>query len=446
MTRPRAVVLGFAGFGIAAAAARADDALRSAVLADYRSALAPLFEHFHRNPELSFREFKTAERLASELRALGYQVTEKVGGAGVVAVLRNGDGPTVMLRADMDGLPIQERSGLAYASTARQTDAAGVEQPVMHACGHDVHITALVGSARQLMLRRGEWSGTLVLIGQPAEEKVGGARAMLADGLYTRFPKPDYALAFHVSAELPSGRVEVPLDAAYAGADTVEVVMRGFGGHGASPHKTIDPVVMAAQTVMSLQTLVSRTISPHRPGVVTVGAIHGGVRHNIIPDEVRMLLTVRSEDPETRKTLLEGIERVAAGTAKALGAPPDRMPIVTVEPDGTTPPTVNHHATALRVRDAMTRAMGEARMIDKPREGMGAEDFAYFVQPDLGVKGVYFQVGGTPEKDVPSAPSHHSAEFKIEPEPAVTSGVEATVVAAMAMMPKAAPPPALPTK
>lgn len=419
----------------APATSPATDDLSARIRADYRATLEPLFVHLHQNPELSFKETQTAARLARELRALGYEVTEGVGGTGVVALLRNGPGPTVLIRADMDALPVQEKSGLAYASTARQTDLYGVEQPVMHACGHDAHVAALVGTARQLARLTDRWSGTLVLVGQPAEELISGARAMLTDGLYTRFPKPDYALAMHVAAELPSGRVNVPPEAAYSSSDSVDVTVLGVGAHGASPHRGVDPVLVASQIVVSLQSAVSRTISPLRPGVITVGAIHGGTKHNIIPDQVTLQLTVRADDPDTRLKLLDAIDRICDGTALALGVPKDKLPKVVRSASQTTPPTVNDAGTARLVRHAIAQAMGPAALIDKPREGMGAEDFAYFVAPETGVKGVYFRVGATPEAEVPTAPSHHSPLFRIEPEPAIVSGVHAMTAAALALMP-----------
>ena len=414
---------------------QADD-LSDAIARDYDDNLESLFIHFHENPELSNLEFQTAARLAKELRALGYTVTEKVGGTGIVAVLENGRGPTVMVRADMDGLPIKEDSGLSYASKAVQVDERGIEQPVMHGCGHDVHITALVGTARQMMERRDQWSGTLVLIGQPAEERISGARAMLQDGLYTRFPKPDYALAFHVGADGPSGKVEIPLDVVASSSDSVDIVVYGVGAHGASPHKGIDPVLVASQIVVTLQSVVSRTIPPLESGVITVGAIHGGTKHNIIGNRVEMQLTVRSDNPEVRAQLLDGIDRVAAGVARSFDMPEDLMPEVFRSPVETTPPTINDRETAQMLRDVVQARMGEDAMFSQPREGMGAEDFAYFVEPALGVKGVYFAVGGTPAGEIDSAPSHHSPFFKIEPEPSIKAGVEATVISAMALMPR----------
>ena len=315
--------------------------LHDAIAADYRANLAALFDHFHRNPELSGREVQTSARMAQELRALGYEVTTGVGGTGVVAVLRNGAGPTVLLRADMDGLPLEERSGLANASHVRQTDAAGTEQPVMHACGHDVHITAMVGTARQLIARRTNWSGTLVLIAQPAEETISGARAMIQDGLYTRFPKPDFAVAFHVAADGPAGQIVVPETIVNSSADSVSIVVNGVGTHGAYPHLGVDPVLVASQIVVSLQSMVGRDINPLEGAVISVGSIHGGVKSNIIPERVELQLTVRADRPEVRARLLDGIDRVARGTALALGVPQDRLPVVTRSATETTPPTIN---------------------------------------------------------------------------------------------------------
>jgi len=412
---------------------QAAEYLRESIAQDYDENLAEMYLHFHRNPELSNLESETAKRLAGEIRAFGYEVTEGVGGTGIVAVMKNGPGPTIMIRADMDGLPVKEQSGLDYASTATQVDAEGIEQPVMHACGHDVHITALVGTARQMAERSEDWSGTLVLIGQPAEERISGARSMLQDGLYERFPKPDYALAFHVSADGPAGKVTIPLDVVASSSDSVDIIVHGVGAHGAAPHRGVDPVLVASQIVVSLQSVVSRTIAPLSAGVITVGAIHGGTKHNIIGNRVEMQLTVRSDDPLVRTQLLDGIDRVAKGVAISLGVPEDRLPEVIRSPVETTPPTVNDTATASIVLAAVTEQMGEDSLYDEPRQGMGAEDFAYFVESGLGVKGVYFAVGGTPEDELETAPSHHSPFFKVEPEPSIKSGIEATVTAALVL-------------
>lgn len=412
------------------------ESLRDAIASDYESNLEDLFLHFHANPELSNREFKTAKRLAEEIRAFGFDVTEGVGGTGIVAVMKNGPGPTVMLRADMDGLPVEEKSGLPYASKARQVDTNGIEQPVMHACGHDVHITAMVGTARQMAARKDQWSGTLVMIGQPAEERISGARAMLVDGLYERFPKPEYALAFHVAAGKPAGKIEVPLTIVGSSSDSVDIVVHGVGAHGASPHRGIDPVLVASQIVVSLQSVVSRSIAPLQPGVITVGSIHGGRKHNIIGNRVEMQLTVRSDDAETRELLLDGIDRVVEGVARSFGVPDDLLPEVTRSEIETTPPTINDEDTARKIKETFTAHFSDEMMFEEPREGMGAEDFAYFVEPELGVKGVYFDVGGTNQEDIDDAPSHHSPLFWIEPEPSIKSGVEAMVVGAMALMPR----------
>jgi hippurate hydrolase len=433
MTRTGLIALAVAGLLTGTASAE-DAALKAAVEADYEANLGALFDHFHRNPELSGMEVRTAARMAQELRALGYEVTEGVGGTGVVGVLRNGDGPTVMIRADMDGLPLREQSGLANASTVTQVDADGVEKPVMHACGHDVHITALVGTARQMMARRDNWSGTLLLIAQPAEERIFGARAMVEDGLYARFPKPDYALAFHVAADLPTGRVEAPPGITASSSDSVDIAVHGVGTHGAYPHLGVDPVLVASHIVVALQSLRSRETNPLEGAVVTVGAIHGGIKHNIISDRVDLQLTVRADSPEVRQQLLDGIDRIARNTALALGVPEDRLPTVTRSATETTPPTINDAETAARVRAALAEGMGEGVLIEAPRTGMGAEDFAYFVTPESGVKGVYMSLGGTAPEAVDDAPGHHSPLFRIEARPSVITGVEASVTAAEALL------------
>jgi hippurate hydrolase len=328
-------------------------------------------------------------------------------------------------------LPVEEKSGLPYASKARQIDITGSEQPVMHACGHDVHMTALVGTARQLAARRHDWSGTLVLIGQPAEERVAGARDMLADGLYTRFPKPDYALGFHVWSTVAAGTIMVPQTIAMSSADSVDVVVHGVGTHGASPHRGVDPVLVASQIVVSLQSLVSRSIDPLEAGVVTVGAIHGGTKHNIIGDRVDLQLTVRADDDATRATLLEGIERVAHGVARAHGVPEDKLPEVIPSQTETTPPTRNDEPTAAQIERALREQLGADAVVPYRREGMGAEDFAFYGAPEHGVKAVFMFVGGTPAAELSEAASHHSPLFKIAPEPSVKTGVEAMVLGAL---------------
>ena len=423
-------------------------ALAPAVKADYDKHLGGLFDWFHRNPELSYMETRTAARMAKELRAIpGIEVTEKVGGTGVVGVMKNGAGPTVLVRADMDGLPLKEASGLANASTVVQTGIDGVASPVMHACGHDVHITSLVGTALRLAAMKDAWRGTVVFVVQPADERIGGARRMLEDGLYTRFPKPDYALAFHVSTAAATGTIVADPGIRYSSSDSVDITIHGVGGHGAAPHQTRDPIVMGAEIVMALQTLVSREISPMSPGVVTVGAFHAGAKHNIISDRADLQLTVRSDDEAVRKTLLDGIKRIAQNVGRMNGMPEDRLPEVKVSVEST-PVTINDAALTARLRTALSAALGEGVLKSPPRVGMGAEDFAYFVQPELGVPGFYFNVGGTPQQALdaakaggPPVPGHHSPLFKVDAEPSVRLGTEAMTVAVLDLL---KPTPAMP--
>ncbi|HXO29435.1 MAG TPA: amidohydrolase, partial [Thermoanaerobaculia bacterium] len=310
-----AVLLCLAGAGSAATPALDPD-------------LVAFYVDLHRNPELSMHEEKTAAKLAERLRRLGFEVTTGVGGTGVVGVLRNGAGPTVMLRTELDALPVEEKTGLPYASTVKARNDAGLEVPVMHACGHDVHMTVWVGTAARMVQERARWHGTLVLIAQPAEEVVKGAKAMLADGLYSRFPKPDYVVALHDSPKLPAGKLGYTPGYILASSDSVDVTIYGKGGHGAAPQTTVDPVVIAARTVLALQTIVSRENDPQQPVVVTVGSIHGGTKHNIIPDEVKLQLTVRAFNRQVRQHVLDSIGRIARAEAAAANAP--REPEVTI--------------------------------------------------------------------------------------------------------------------
>lgn len=414
--------------------------LRQVVETDYQTYLADLFDHFHRNPELSLVEYKTAARMARELRSVGFDVTEGVGGTGIVALLSNGEGPTVMMRADMDGLPVEEKSGLSNASIATQkSPITGEVVPVMHACGHDVHITSLVGTARYMSGHRDDWKGKLMLIVQPAEERVIGARAMKQDRLWERFGVPDFALAFHVTSRDRSGLINVSEGSPYAGADTVDITIHGVGAHGASPHRGKDPILLGSQIVLALQSLVSREIAPREPGVVTVGSFHAGTKHNIISDKAHLQLTVRSTSPETRKTLLDGIQRIAKNMGRVAGLPDDKLPEVVVSNESV-PPTSNTPQLARRLREAWQKKIGDGEVIDEPSKGMGAEDFPFFTtNPDI--PSVYWSVGGTPSADFDTersggspVPSHHSPLFRIEPEPAVTRGVESTVVALLTLM------------
>lgn len=422
------------------AAPASSDELADSVKHDYDTYLADLWDHFHRNPELSLVEFETAKRMAAELRAAGFTVTEGVGGTGLVALLENGSGPLVMMRADMDGLPVEEKSGLPNASTAQQKDPiTGSVVSVMHACGHDVHITSLVGTARQMVARKDEWSGTLMLVVQPAEERIIGARMMRDDSIWERFGTPDYALAFHVAAGSPAGKIDAPEGPSYAGSDSVDIIVHGIGAHGASPHRGKDPIVIGSQIVLALQTLVSRELAPRSPGVVTVGSFHSGTKHNIISDRAVLQLTVRNTSPETRELLLRGIERIAVNVGRMAGLPEDKLPEVIISNEGT-PPTVNDAALARRLKLAWGEALGEDALFEKPLEGMGAEDFPYFTT-DPHIASVYWGIGGTPQQDLDAeeaggamVPSHHSPLFKIAPEPSVRAGVESTVVALLELM------------
>lgn len=424
------------------AQAQSTDSLGTAIKADYDASLGKLWTWFHQNPELSFKEVATAARLAQELRAIpGVEVTEKFAGTGIVGVIRNGTGPVVLVRADMDGLPVEEKTGLPYASKARQAGPDGTMQPVMHACGHDVHMTALVGTAKRLVAMRDRWAGTVVLVGQPAEEVTGGAKQMVAAGLYSRFPKPDYALALHVAADLPAGKVAASETIQYSSADAVDITVQGVGTHGASPQLGKDPIYMGAQIVEGLQGIISRYKGPLSPGVITVGSFHGGTKHNIIPDSAHLQITVRANDEKTRAFLLDQIAQVARGVGVMNGMPADRMPIVKVS-EGT-PTTINDTPLARRLNTALAAAMPGA-VVPFEQRNMGAEDFTYFVTPGLGPKGYYFAVGGTDPawidaaaKGGPAIAGHHSPLFKIAPEPAVRVGTEAMTRAVLELLKKA---------
>lgn len=419
--------------------ALADAGVRAGVKADYDAHLGALFTHFHQNPELSFLEVETAKRMAAELKKAGADVTTGFGGTGVVGVMRNGAGPTLLLRADMDGLPMPEKSGLPYASKVTQKGQDGVVYPVMHACGHDTHITAMVGTARRLAAMKDRWKGTVLFVVQPAEERVGGAKAMLADGLYTRFPKPDYAVAFHVNSGMPTGKIAASEGLQYSSADTIDIMVPGIGAHGASPHRGKDPVYIASQIVVALQSITSRELDPLAPGVVTVGAFHAGTKHNIISDRADLQVTARANNEATRAQIVAAIDRVAKGVARTHGMPEDKLPVVKVS-EGT-PTTNNDAALARRLNASLARDLGPGAVVPFEQQGMGAEDFAYFVAPELGVPGYYFSVGGTPQAAFdaekaggPAVPSHHSPLFKIAPEPSITLGTEAMVMATLELL------------
>lgn len=436
----KTMILALLGGALLTAPVTARPDYSASVKADYDKSLAALWDHFHRNPELSFREYKTGARMAQELRAVpGMVVTEKVGETGVVGVLKNGNGPVVLVRADMDGLPVQERSGLANASTVRQVGIDGLEMPVMHACGHDVHITSLVGTARQLASLKDRWKGTVVFIVQPAEERVGGAAAMIKDGLYTRFPKPDYALAFHVAAELETGKIAASEGIQYSSADSVDIRVPGIATHGAAPHLGRDPVYIASQIVVGLQSIISREKGPLDAGVITVGAFHSGTKHNIISEFADLQVTVRANSRDVRDKLIASIERVAVGIGRAHGLPEDKLPIVKVTES--TPVTVNDAALARRLNGAIAGALGAEVVVPFRQTNMGAEDFAFFVDPQFKIPGYYFAVGGTAPEWIEAAKNggrpvagHHSPLFKIDPEPSVRLGIEAMTAAVLDLL------------
>ena len=436
----KTMILALLGGALLTAPVTARPDYSASVKADYDKSLAALWDHFHRNPELSFREYKTGARMAQELRAVpGMVVTEKVGETGVVGVLKNGEGPVVLVRADMDGLPVQERSGLANASTVRQVGVDGLEMPVMHACGHDVHITSLVGTARQLASLKNRWKGTVVFIVQPAEERVGGAAAMIKDGLYTRFPKPDYALAFHVAAELETGKIAASEGIQYSSADSVDIRVPGIATHGAAPHLGRDPVYIASQIVVGLQSIISREKGPLDAGVITVGAFHSGTKHNIISEFADLQVTVRANSRDVRDKLIASIERVAVGIGRAHGLPEDKLPIVKVTES--TPVTVNDAALARRLNGAIANALGAEVVVPFRQTNMGAEDFAFFVDPQFKISGYYFAVGGTAPEWIEAAKNggkpvagHHSPLFKIDPEPSVRLGIEAMTAAVLDLL------------
>jgi hippurate hydrolase len=424
----------------AAAPAHAD-ALGDAVAKDMPS-LMTLYRELHAAPELSMQEVKTAARLAAEVKKLGFEVTTGVGKTGVVAVMKNGPGPVLLVRADMDGLPVVEQTGLSFASKVRATSAAGVESGVMHACGHDTHMTAWIAAARRLASMKNQWSGTLVMIAQPGEEIGVGAKAMLDDGLYTRFPKPTHALAFHDSAGLPAGTIGYAVGPALANVDSVDIIVPGVGGHGAYPHTTKDPIVLASRIVTALQTLVSREANPQDPAVVTVGSFHAGAKHNIISDEAKLLLTVRSYTDETRKLLLDGIRRIARGEAIAAGMPENRMPVVTVRDAEYTPATFNTEKLTADTAALFTQRFGEAR-VRKVAAVMGGEDFSRFHLADKSIESLIFWVGGVPQAqwdkaagDPAKLPSLHSPFWAPDAERTIATAAEAMVAAALGVLKK----------
>ena len=407
--------------------------------------LLTTYKGLHAAPELSHHEAQSSALLAAEMRKVGYTVTERVGkypdgsqAYGVVGVMKNGAGPTLLVRTDLDALPVTEDTKLPYASKVRAKNPAGQDVGVMHACGHDIHITTMIGVARNMAALKSQWHGTLMLIGQPSEETIDGAKAMLADHLYERFGKPDLAIALH-DANFAAGKVSVVSGPALASSTSIDVVMRGVGSHGAAPEAGKDPIVMASEFVVALQTIVSRSVAPSQPAVVTVGDIHGGTKRNIIPDEVKMELTTRCYSEEVRQMIIDGVKRTAKGVAIAAGVPADRMPVVTVLNDESTPATINDPALAARLQRIFVEKLGADNVIER-KAIMGSEDFGIF-SLDHKIPAVIFWLGAydpakvaESERTGVALPSPHSPFFAPLPEPALRTGITAMTDAAVALL------------
>ena len=422
--------------------------------------LRQIYEYLHRNPELSLQEKNSSAILAAEMKSLGFEVTtgigdawvksrslkehgkieEGVGGYGVVAVLKNGKGPTIMVRTDMDALPVVEKTGLPYASALRDIAWTGEEGGVMHACGHDIHMTVWLGTARELVKRKKEWKGTLVMLAQPAEEVGLGALAMIEDGLFSRFPRPDFNIALHDNASMVAGTVGYTPGYAMANTDTVDVLVKGVGGHGAYPQDAKDPIVVGARIVGALQTLVSREMDPLDSGVVTVGAFNAGFKHNVIPDEAKLQISVRSYSDATRDKLLKGIERIARAEALAAGLDGALAPVTTVHGDYT-PAVYNDPALTERIARALTKAIGAEKVSRQPPSMVG-EDFARYGRIEPKIPGLMFQIGAVKQETWEAAqkpggkplPSLHSSSFAPDPDPTIATGVKAMTAAAMDLL------------
>lgn len=435
----RAVLVAFC-FLISSGVTAKADALKQAVTEDY-GYLESLYQHLHANPELSFKEEQTAARLVKEMKELGFTVTEKVGGHGFVSVLQNGDGPTVMVRTDLDALPVEERTGLPYASKIKSVEQTGQEVSVMHACGHDVHMTVWTGTARRLVALKDQWQGTLVMIGQPAEERGAGAAAMLKDGLFERFPRPDYNLAWHVNPSLAAGMVSYKPEFSYANVDSVDIHVKGIGGHGAYPHTTKDPVVIGSQIVLALQTIASREIAAQVPVVVTVGAFNAGAKHNVISDGAHLQLTVRTYSDETRNKVLSAIERIAHNTARVAGLPEDMLPEVILK-DEYTPAGYNNPELTERIATLLKENLGEEKVV-LGQAVMGGEDFARYGRAEPRIPSLMLSLGSVSADKYAAflkgdlrLPSLHSSVYAPDPEPTISTGVYAMTLAVLDLMGK----------
>jgi len=446
----RAIAFGVGGSILAAGSIFAQEQPVEKIAQGELPSLLAIYKDIHSHPELSTREEKTSALVAKELRATGCEVTENFGKYdnpnlkcyGVIGIMKNGPGPTVLVRTDMDALPVEEDTGLPYASKVTTKGDDGREVHVMHACGHDAHMSAFIGTARALQRLKERWSGTIVFIGQPAEETAGGARALLKAGLYNRFGKPDFALGFHDKADLQTGHIGVTPGYTYANVDSVDVTVRGIGGHGAYPHKTKDPIVLAAEMINAWQTIASRENNPLDPIVVTVGSIHGGTKHNIIPDEAKMQLTVRTYKSEVRDRVLKAIDDIAKGIASAGGVPADRAPIVNVLKDQFTPATYNNPDLTKRLVGVWKNVLG-ADNVEIVDPTMGGEDFSEYSLPDHSIPAVDFHIGAVdPEKiaqfkrEGKELPSLHSSKFAPVPELTIRVGIIGMTSAVLELMKK----------
>ena len=410
--------------------------ISSSLWSEENLSMMELYKDLHSNPELSYKEEKTSKKLALLLRELGYEVTEGIGGYGVVAHLKNGIGKTILIRADMDALPVEEKTGASYASKVKSINQVGQEVFTMHACGHDIHMTVLMGTANYMVKNKEKWQGDLILVLQPAEEVSGGARNMIKDGLFKKWPRPDYNLALHVSADIQAGKIGYLPGWAMANVDSVDIIIKGIGGHGAYPHKTKDPIVLTAQIINSLQTIISREIGPIEPAVLTVGSIHGGTKHNIIPNEVRLQLTLRSYTDEVRSKTISSIKRLTRGLAISAGIPPDLYPEVILK-DEYTPAVFNNPDLVQKLESSFKKSIGSENIF-KTSPVMGGEDFGMFGRDEPIIPTALFWLGAVnkevydkSKKDNIALPSLHSDLFLPDPEPAIETGITAMSQAAI---------------
>lgn len=405
-------------------------------------AIEKFYLDLHQSPELSYHEQKTGKKVADRLTQLGFKVTSNVGGFGVVGIYKNGEGPTVMIRTDTDGLPIIEQTGKSYASKVKVIDEHGAKVGVMHGCGHDIHMSSFIGTAEQLIAHKKQWQGTLMMVAQPAEEVGGGAKAMLSEGLFSKYAKPDHIIALHVSASVPAGKVSMKNEYTMASVDSVDITIKGKGGHGAYPHTTIDPVVIAARTVLALQTITSRELSPLEPSVITVGSIHGGSKHNVISDEVKLQLTLRSYNPDVRSAQIAAIKRITAGIAQSAGLNESNYPVIYVHEDESIPSTYNNPAQTDIVRNSIASAIGDTNVLET-QAVMAGEDFGLYGRTDENIPITLFWLGGANQAQYADSiktgevlPSLHSSKFAPDYKVAIPTGIKAMSNAAVALFNK----------